>query len=289
LLWPAAIIIAGISVAIIALGSGRFFCLSLILNKLLKNWFHMSKQDPEKRSIELLMDIANENQWIELRISLPNYISMTINGESRRWYHTFAKLSDDNFDNPFDTEIWRIEVRGAANKSDLIRNNKFNADICINTNGHGNKMPIGDRLAALALSLRNDRRTAMSVPLLAQFLVCKREFLQEVIVFQEEGIMTEIDMNNMNMDFNHPEEENERSEGDIVENEVDYICENPPFMDFDVNYLDHPEIDEEMWNYWQNKLQESKPELENKDVFDIENFINSWERQDDRYHDDKKD
>jgi cytochrome c len=60
-------------------------------------------------------------------------------------------------------------------------------------------------------------------------------------------------------------------------------------MDFDVNYLDHPEIDEEMWNYWQNKLQESKPELENKDVFDIENFINSWERQDDRYHDDKKD
>jgi hypothetical protein len=249
----------------------------------------MSKQDPEKRSIELLMDIANENQWIELRISLPNYISMTINGESRRWYHTFAKLSDDNFDNPFDTEIWRIEVRGAANKSDLIRNNKFNADICINTNGHGNKMPIGDRLAALALSLRNDRRTAMSVPLLAQFLVCKREFLQEVIVFQEEGIMTEIDMNNMNMDFNHPEEENERSERDIVENEVDYICENPPFMDFDVNYLDHPEIDEEMWNYWQNKLQESKPELENKDVFDIENFINSWERQDDRYHDDKKD
>jgi cytochrome c len=44
-----------------------------------------------------------------------------------------------------------------------------------------------------------------------------------------------------------------------------------------------------MWNSWQNKLQESKPELENKDVFDIENFINSWERQDDRYHDDKKD
>jgi hypothetical protein len=64
----------------------------------------MSKQDPEKRSIELLKDIAKENHWIEVRFSLPNYISMTVNGESRRWYHASARLRDDNFDNPFEND-----------------------------------------------------------------------------------------------------------------------------------------------------------------------------------------
>ncbi len=245
----------------------------------------MSKQDPEKRSLELLKDITKENEWMDVKFSLPNYISMTVNGESRRWYHASAKIRDKNMLSPFETEIWHIEVRGAANKNDLIRNNKFNADICINTNGNGNKMPIGDRLAALALSLRNDRRTAMSVPLLAQFLVCKRDFLQEVIVFQEEGIMTEIDMQNME-DF-YMTEQNDRTEEDIVENEVDYICENPPFSDFDEHYLDDPDIDEQMWKDMQ-ELFEVGQEKENQETFDIENFIDNWERQDDRYHDDGK-
>ena len=112
----------------------------------------MAKQDPESRSIELLRDIAKENNWLNVNFSLPNYISMRINGESRRWYHAHAKLKDEAILSPFDTEIWHIEVRGAANKNDIIRNNKFNADICINTNGHGKKMPIGDRLSSLALS-----------------------------------------------------------------------------------------------------------------------------------------
>ena len=246
----------------------------------------MSKQDPEKRSLELLKDITKENEWMDVKFSLPNYISMTVNGESRRWYHASAKIRDKNMLSPFETEIWHIEVRGAANKYDLIRNNKFNADICINTNGNGNKMPIGDRLAALALSLRNDRRTAMSVPLLAQFLVCKRDFLQEVIVFQEEGIMTEIDMQNME-DF-YMTEQNDGNEEDIVENEVDYICENPPFMDFDEHYLDDPDIDNQMWKDMQELFEEGQ-EKENQETFDVENFINNWERQDDKYHDGKKD
>lgn len=247
----------------------------------------MSKQDPEKRSLELLEDITKENDWMDVKFSLPNYISMTVNGESRRWYHASAKVRDKHMFSPFENETWHIEVRGAANKNDLIRNNRFNADICINTNGNGNKMPIGDRLAALALSLRNDRRTAMSVPLLAQFLVCKRDFLQEVIVFQEEGIMTEIDMQNME-DF-YQTERNDGSELDIIEEEVDYICENPPFSNFDEHYLDHPDIDEQMWNDWQNRLHEAKQEIENQEIFDAENFIDTWERQDDRYHDGKKD
>jgi len=37
------------------------------------------------------------------------------------------------------------------------------------------------------------------------------------------------------------------------------------------------------------ELFEEGLEKENQEIFDIENFINSWERQDDRYHDGKKD
>ncbi|RJU83209.1 MAG: hypothetical protein DWB99_02810 [Candidatus Poseidoniales archaeon] len=246
----------------------------------------MSKEDPEKRSIELLKDIAKENEWIDVKFSLPNYIYMTINGESRRWYHASAKIRDTEELSLFENEIWHIEVRGAANKYDLIRNNKFNADICINTNGKGNKMPVGDRLAALALSLRNDRRTAMSVPLLAQFLVCKRDYLQEVIVFQEEGIMTEIDMDQM--EHFYQMEQHDANGLDIIEDDVDFICENPPFSDFDERYIDQPEIDDQMWKEMQELFEEGQ-EKENQETFDIENFIDAWERQDDKYHDGKRD
>ncbi len=148
-------------------------------------------------------------------------------------------------------------------------------------------MPIGDRMASLALSLRNDRRTAMSVPLLAQFLVCKRDFLQEVIVFQEEGIMTEIDMQNME-DFYQQEPDDWRRE-EINEEQENYVCENPPFNNFDEQYLDLPDIDEQMWTDWQNRLHEAKQEIDNKDLLDVEDYIDNWERQDDKRHEEKKD
>lgn len=247
----------------------------------------MSKQDPERRSIELLRGISKENNWIDVNFNLPNYISMRINGESRRWYHVSAKVRDVSMLSPFETEIWHIEVRGAANKNDIIRNNKFNADICINTNGRGNKMPIGDRMAALALSLRNDRRTAMSVPLLAQFLVCKRDFLQEVIVFQDEGLMTEIEIDSQAEFYQNLE--NERFEDEINGEQEAYICESPPFIDFDEHYLDQPEMDEKMRQDWQDKLHEAKQEMDNQDSFDADNFIHFWERQDDRHHEEKND
>lgn len=254
---------------------------------MLKDSSPMSKQDPEKRSIELLKDIAQGNDWLEVQFSLPNYISMKINGESRRWYHASARVRDENMFSPFETEIWHIEVRGASNKSDLIKNNKYNADICINTNGQGNKMPIGDRLAALALSLRNDRRTAMSVPLLAQFLVCKRDFLQEVIVFQEEGIMTEIEIDSQAEYYQSIE--NERYEEEVNGEQEQYICENPPFSNFDEHYLDQPNIDEQIWHDWQNRLEKAKQELDLPNNLDIDDIVHTWERQDDKRHEDKKD
>jgi len=98
--------------------------------------------------------------------------------------------------------------------------------------------------------------------------------------------MTEIDMQNIE-DF-YMGEQNERNEEDIVENEVDYICENPPFSNFDEHYLDDPDIDDQMWKDMQELFEEGQ-EKENQETFDVENFINNWERQDDKYHDGKND
>jgi hypothetical protein len=50
-------------------------------------------------------------------------------------------------------------------------------------------MPVGDKIAALCLSLHNDRITAMSIPLLAQFIVAPREHLAKVMVFQDEMVV----------------------------------------------------------------------------------------------------
>ena len=122
----------------------------------------------------------------------------------------------------------------------------------------------------------------MSIPLLAQFLVCKREFLEEIIVFQDEGIMTEIDINENfqnYLDFDEMALENEPEE------EQTYIVENPPFMDFDEHYIDNAIFDEEFWNEWNNRKLDEKIEKENLETQD--NYILDWEREDDRYHDKK--
>jgi hypothetical protein len=46
-------------------------------------------------------------------------------------------------------------------------------------------------MAALALSLSNDKTTAMRVPLLAQFIVSPRRALEDVYQFSEEGVIME--------------------------------------------------------------------------------------------------
>lgn len=243
----------------------------------------MSNRDPTKRSLELLKDIAKENNWLNVRMVDNEKFYLTVNGESRRWYHISAKKNEFEQFNPFaEGAIWNISVRGAAQRYDLIRNNKFNADLCINTRRRSKNLPIGDRLASLALSLRNDRRTAMSIPLLAQFIVCKREFLAEIIVFQDEGIMTEIDIaenlhNYLDID--------EMNFDDNADDGQSFIVENPPYNDFDEHYIDSPMIDEEFWEELNNRRMDELVDKENLDEKD--NYILDWERDDDKHHEKK--
>ena len=122
----------------------------------------------------------------------------------------------------------------------------------------------------------------MSIPLLAQFIVCKREFLEEIIVFQDEGIMTEIDINENFQNFLDIEEMTQEQE---YEEEQSYIVENPPFMDFDENFHDSPLIDEEFWEELNNRRLADEVEKENLE--NQGNYILDWEREDDKNHEKK--
>lgn len=94
-------------------------------------------------------------------------------------------------------------------------------------------------------------------------------------------------MQNME-DFYQQEPDDWRRE-EINEEQENYVCENPPFNNFDEQYLDLPDIDEQMWTDWQNRLHEAKQEIDNKDLLDVEDYIDTWERQDDKRHEEKGD
>jgi hypothetical protein len=72
-----------------------------------------------------------------------------------------------------------------------------------------------------------------------------------------------------------------------LEEQQSDIIENPPFMDFDEHYIDSQMFDEEFWDELNNRRLEEKTEKENLEQLD--NFILDWEREDDKYHDGKRD
>lgn len=136
--------------------------------------------------MELLTSIVEVNEWLEYQRQSTVHITMLVQGESRRWYAVDASRNDSLIG--FDAQPWSLNVRGGAWKRDVIHNNKYCPNLCINPQRTA-QMPIGDKIAALCLSLHNDRTTAMSIPLLAQFIVAPREHLAKVMVFQDEMVV----------------------------------------------------------------------------------------------------
>ena len=127
-------------------------------------------------------------------------------------------------------------VIGAAWKKDIeSKDQNFTASLCLNINEQKTHLPIGDKLASLALSLRNDIELAMDIALVAQFIVCPRNKLEHIFTFQDEMIVTQdmIDMNDEEMDWEEEEEyfnslQIMDLEGDIVdfEHNIDQVEED---------------------------------------------------------------
>ena len=157
-----------------------------------------ANRDAYARSMEFLQNIVNGSSRMELQVNQQSLPRVLIQGASRRWYcvNTRAHYGEEYID--IDGEYrevkevnWRMDIDGAAWKSDLLERTPFAVSLCMHARRTSIHLPIGDQIAALALALQNDKTTGMRIPLLAQFIVSPRKALQGVYQFSEEGVIME--------------------------------------------------------------------------------------------------
>lgn len=160
--------------------------------KIPQSWT-VQKRAAHDRGLEFLKSICDSSQHLET-YALPNGLpSVRIKGSSRRWYSLQAvpeKTINQNLIGEMeDGVVWGFDVRAAPRKTDLLTLNNYSVRLCIYPEHGGKDLPIGDQLATLALGLRDDRRTAVRIGLLAQFVIAPREALLDVYKFTAEGAM----------------------------------------------------------------------------------------------------
>ena len=197
--------------------------------------------NPLEKSMNFLRDVCKMDNFHWVETDSEGEIKVRIKGTSGRHYevrgkqlHPHPSLSAHSR-----RKTWSTSVVGAAWKKDLTsKNSNFIVNLCLNINERKTHLPIGDKLASLALSLRNDIELAMDIPLVAQFIVCPRNKLEHIFTFHDEMIVTQdmIDMSGEEEEERDWEEEEEYFnsiqvldlEGDIVdfEHNIDPIEES---------------------------------------------------------------
>ena len=144
---------------------------------------------PYDKSIKFLKDVCKIDGLDLLKTSTIYNITVRVRGRSGRHYEVTASRPISLFSN----ESWKTSVIGAAWKTDFNseKTRSFTANLCLNTHEEKRHLPIGDRLASLVLSLHNDLKLAMDIPLVAQFIVCPREDLLHTYSFQDDMVVTQ--------------------------------------------------------------------------------------------------
>ena len=144
---------------------------------------------PYEKSIQFLKDVCKIDGLDLIRTSTIYNITVRVRGRSGRHYEVTASRPISLFSQ----ESWKTTVIGAAWKTDFNseKTRSFTANLCLNTHEEKRHLPIGDRLASLVLSLHNDLKLAMDIPLVAQFIVCPREDLFHVFTFQDDMVVTQ--------------------------------------------------------------------------------------------------
>jgi hypothetical protein len=202
---------------------------------------------------------------------------------SRRWYKINAfqiermKTDQSVADPKHWTSSWAIIVKGAAWRSDFSNNNSMVVDICIHTARTGHRLPIGDSLVSLCLSLANDNITALDIPLLAQFIVCPRKRLSTIEIFQQEGIVTS-DMLDQEDPFGEWGDNWEQEEDNLQQNEFALINHSNPAFDALANLFAHSAISAEKESIDLIHQLEQQEMRENH----IEKIIYDWDREADK-------
>jgi len=239
--------------------------------------FESKISGPYHRSMQLLFDTVEGNDSLEWDDEEYGKVEIFVKGMSRRCYKINAEqirplIADQPVMDPKHwTSSWAIFVKGAAWRSDFNNNNSMVVDLCIHTAKSGDRLPIGDSLVSLCLSLANDKTTAMDIPLLAQFIVCPRKRLSTIEIFQDEGIITS-DMFNQDEPFDEWEDFWELAGDYLLQNESAII--NPAF-DALTNLFNHNVASAERESI------EIKHQLKQQEMREnhIEKMIYDWDRE----------
>ena len=198
--------------------------------------------NPFEKSMGFLRDVCKMDNFHWIETDSKGDIKVQIKGTSGRHYEVRGKQQQPHpalSVHSKRSKTWSTSVVGAAWKKDLTsKNSNFIVNLCLNIHERKTHLPIGDKLASLALSLRNDIELAMDIPLVAQFIVCPRSKLEHIFTFQEEMIVTQdmVDMSDDEEEEMDWEEEEEyfdsiqilNLEGDIVdfEHTIDQVEES---------------------------------------------------------------
>ncbi|MBT7638574.1 MAG: hypothetical protein HN554_06720 [Euryarchaeota archaeon] len=146
--------------------------------------------EPELRSVGMLQSVVKENSNVEIVILTHEYIKVRVQGESNRWYQIESRYQGEDIDIFISQQPeWSLSVTAARWQNDVISENNYSVDLCLHPKNQ--QLPIGDRIVSLVLALYNDIKTALEIPMLAQFIVCKREMLKEIVIFQDTMIVTQ--------------------------------------------------------------------------------------------------
>lgn len=226
--------------------------------------------EPELRSVELLQGVVRSTS-ATLVLLTQTEIKVRVRGESKRWYEIYAKYHGhhDIFDHG--DNGWNCSVNAGRRETDIIDANDYCAQLCLHANEHN--LPIGDQVVSLILSLSNDIKTAMEIPLLAQFIVCTRQMLANIMIFQDTMIVTE-EMAEYGHDWMEEQQE-EELHNQNVEYQHEHLMEEMYSLE---DFLDEQrETDEE--------LEAQREAIEEKKRKRDEQLADFWNHIADKLHD----
>ena len=180
-----------------------------------KGKYRMS--EPELRSIEMLQSVAKATSNVEIFMLTNETIKIRVQGESHRWYQIdsiFQGMSNELYEPAPPQPQWSLSVTAGRWQNDVISENQYSVNLCLHSKNQN--LPIGDQIVSLVLVLYNDIKTALKIPMLAQFIICQREMLKEIVIFQDMMIVTQamIDEDDWPFDGMEDEEEDEDEDED---------------------------------------------------------------------------
>ena len=241
--------------------------------------------EPELRSLDMLQSVAKGTPNVQVFMLTNECIKVRVQGESHRWYQidsNFQGMSVEFFEASPSQSQWSVAVTAGRWQNDVISENQYSVSLCLHSQNE--KLPIGDRIVSLVLALYNDIKTALQIPMLAQFLICTREMLKGIVIFQDTMIVTQDMMDEDDWEFPGPQDDE-----DIDMNENEEMDMYGAFMRGELEVSTDEMFDrQQAWDDEMHELEQAQIEQEvatEKREKEQQELINFWELQSDKLQD----